>query len=160
MMMSELEKTQLNAAAVEVFGMMYYTPVELLPELPGQDKWRLEAQYVKTAIDYSGPRGATLCFHFPRSLAVSIAGGFLGIVEEKVADSQLLDTMREAANMIVGNLLGRIDAAGVCTLGIPQAEIVQGYSPETLLQQGETMAFVSDFGLLWLHYQQKSAAQR
>lgn len=157
--MSETEKTQLNAAAVEVFGMMYYTPVELLPELPGREKWHLEARYIKTAIGYSGPKCATLCFYFPHSLAISIAGGFLGIIEEKVADNQLLDTMREAANMIVGNFLGRIDTAGICTLGIPRAEIVQDCSPDIMQQQGELMAFISDYGLLWLHYHQNSSAQ-
>jgi len=151
-MMSEIEKTQLNAAAVEVFGTMYYTPVELLPGLPGQDSWHLENQYVKTSIGYSGPLRANMCFYFPRSLAVSIAGGFLGIEEEAISDTQLLDTMREAANMIVGNFLGRIDSAGACTLAIPAAEINQGFSPESVQQDGELMTFISDFGFLWMIY--------
>jgi len=151
-MMSEIEKTQLNAAAIEVFGTMYYTPVELLPDLPGQDSWHVENQYVKTAIGYSGPLRASMCFYFPRSLAVSIAGGFLGIDEEAISDPQLIDTMREAANMIVGNFLGRIDSAGACTLGIPKAGVVQGFSPESVRQEGELVAFVSDFGFLWMIY--------
>lgn len=150
-MMGETEKAQLNRAAIEVFGTMYYTPVELLPELPGQESWQLEDLYLKTSIGFSGPQQANLCFYFPRSLAVSIAGGFLGIDEEAVTDAQLVDTMREAANMIIGNFLGRIDPDGACTLGIPAAEVVRGFSPAAIgLETGGVVAFVSDFGYLWM----------
>ena len=149
-MIGEIERIQLNAATIEVFGTMYYTPVELLPDLPGPDSWQVEDQYVKTAIGYSGPLQADIRFYFPRSLAVSIAGGFLGVGEEAISDLQLIDTMREAANMIVGNFLGRIDANGACTLGIPAAEVIQGFSPSSVQQEGELLAFISDFGFLWM----------
>jgi CheY-specific phosphatase CheX len=158
-MISELEKKHLNAAAVEVFGMMYYTPVELLAELPSQDSWHVEGQYVRTAIEYSGPQRASMCFYFPRSLAISIAGGFLGIAEETISDSQLVDTMREAANMIVGNFLGRIDPEGSCTLGIPEAEVVHGFSPELEQQGDELLAFISDFGYLWMIFKGNGSGQ-
>lgn len=151
-MIDATEKKQLNAAAVEVFGTMYFTPVELLPEVPAQDRWQLEDQYIKTAISFTGPRHASMCFYFPRSLATSVAGGFLGIDEEAVSDQQLIDTMRESANMIVGNYLGRLDPDGACTLGIPAAELVKGFSPGLELQDAVLLAFISDFGLLWLVY--------
>lgn len=157
-MIGESEKTHLNAAAVEVFGMMYYTPVELLPELPAQEgsgEW----QYIKTAIEYTGPRRAYICFYFPRALATNIAGGFLGIDEDKISDSQLIDTMREAANMIIGNFLGRIDPDGACSLGIPQAEVAQGFSPDSTRQGDELLAFISDFGPLWMIYNETGSGQ-
>lgn len=149
-MISDSERKQLNASAVEVFGTMYFTPVELLPDLPTRDSWRLEGQYVKTSISYEGLRRARLCFYFPRSLAVSVAGGFLGIDEAAISDQQLIDTMREAANMIVGNFLGQIDPIGECALGIPAAEVVHGFSPDGVRQDGELLAFISDFGFLWM----------
>lgn len=149
-MISDSERKQLNASAVEVFGTMYFTPVELLPELPARDSWQLEGQYVKTAISYAGPRQAGLCFYFPRSLAVSVAGGFLGVEEAAISDQQLIDTMREAANMIVGNFLGQIDPVGECALGIPVAEVVHGFSPDGVSQEGELLTFISDFGFLWM----------
>lgn len=151
-MISDVEKKELNAAAVEVFGTMYFTPVELLPELPDQGNWQLEDQYVKTAISYRGPLTANMRFYFPRSLAVNISGGFLGLAEEMISDQQLIDTMREAANMIVGNLLGRLDPDGACTLGIPEAEVVHGFSPAQVTPEGELLAFVSDFGFLWMTF--------
>ena len=147
---SENEKRELNAAAIEVFGTMYYTPVELMPDLPAKETWQVEDQYIKTDIGYSGPLHANMCFYFPRSLAVNIAGGFLGVDEESVTDQQLIDTMRESANMIIGNFLGRLDPAGACTLGIPSAEVKHHFSPENVIQDGELFAFYSDFGFLWL----------
>ena len=151
-MISENERGQLNAAAVEVFGTMYFTPVELLLDIPAKDSWHVEDQYIKTSISYSGLLCASLCFYFPRTLALNVAGGFLGIDEEEILDQQLIDTMRESANMIVGNYLGRLDPEGACTLGIPVAEVVRGFSPEAVAQDGELLAFVSDFGFLWLVY--------
>ena len=157
-MISEIAKTQLNAAALEVFGMMYYTPVELLPDLPEQERWQVEDHYIKTVIDYSGSLQANICFYFPRSLAVNIAGGFLGLDEEAISDHQLIDTMREAANMIVGNFLGRIDTEGACTLGIPDAEVITGFSPAAVRHEGELLAFISDFGFLWMTYKGNCSA--
>lgn len=142
---------ELNAAAVEVFGTMYFTPVELLPELPAQDSWALEESYIKSVIEYGGPSSAKLCFYFPRSLGVSIASGFLGVDGGAITDQQLVDTMQESANMIVGNFLGRIDQSGACTLGIPSAELVKDFSPASVCEQDDDLlTFVSDFGFLWL----------
>ncbi len=149
-MISDLERKELNAAAVEVFGTMYFTPVELLPDLPARESWQLEDHYVKTAISFSGPLQASMCFYFPYSLAVSVAGGFLGVEEDVVSEQQLVDTMREAANMIIGNFLGRIDPHGACILGIPAAEMVHGFSPDAGSRNGELLAFISDFGFLWV----------
>jgi len=146
------DREKLNAAAVEVFGMMYFTPVELLPDLPARESWQVEDQYVKTSIGYSGPCRADLCFYFPRTLALSVAGGFLGTAEESITDQQLIDTMRESANMIVGNYLGRLDPEGACTLGIPVAEMENNFSPEVAPQGGDLLAFISDYGLLWVAY--------
>lgn len=150
-MISDDLKKQLNEAAAEVFGTMYFTPVELLSVVPDRGSWRLESSYIKAAIEYDGPLRGELCFYFPRSLAVSIASGFLGLDSEAITDQQLIDTMREAANMIVGNLLGRIDQGGVCILGIPSAEVVPDFSPDSAGElAGDLLAFVSDFGFLWL----------
>lgn len=151
-MISANERKELNSAAIEVFGTMYFTPVELLADLPPKEQWHVDDPYIKTLIGYSGPLRASLCFYFPRTLAISIAGGFLGIDEEAISDQQLIDTMRESANMIVGNFLGRLDPQGACTLGIPEATVAQGFAPDREAADGDLLAFVSDFGLLWMIY--------
>ena len=151
-MISESEKFNLNESAIEVFGTMYFTPIELLEEIPPKEKWQLESTYIRTAIGYSGPLQAQMQFFFPRSLAKSIAEGFLGLDDSELTEAQIVDTMREAANMIIGNFLGKLDPNGDCTLGIPEAEAVTDFSPETAGHGKESLAFFSDFGFLWLFF--------
>ncbi len=155
-MINESERHKLNAAAEEVFGTMYFTPVELLAELPAKDEWHLEKEYIKTDIEFNGVLEARLLFYFPLSLAVNIAAGFLGLDEEMLSENQIVDTMRESANMIVGSFLGRLDPEGLCALGIPGAEKVTGFSPETTEESGDLLALASDFGYIWGFFAAKS----
>ena len=128
---------------------MYYTPIELLPEVPDQEQWNLDGDYVHTVISYSGPQTATMQFFFPKRLAVNIAGGFLGVDESSLTEEQFVDTMSEATNMIIGSFLGRIDPGGACKIGIPKAEMVSDFSPAASCA-GDAVAFMSDFGYLWM----------
>ena len=151
-MISEDQRQKLNSAAVEVFGTMYYTPVELLDDIPAEDQWQLEEKYVRTAIDFTGPHESQMRFYFPFSLAVSIAGGFLGQDEADLSQEQINDTMKESANMIVGNFLGRLDPEGACKLGIPIAETISNFSPGNSKDSGDILSFTSDFGYVWVTY--------
>lgn len=144
------DKLKLNSAAVEVFGTMYYTPIELLPEVPEKSAWQLDSSYVRASIQYSGPQEAKLDFYFPCSLAKNIAEGFLGVDPADLTEAQVVDTMREAANMIGGNFLGKIDPEGACVLGIPEAGLVENFLPDEMGQGRHLLAFISDFGHLWL----------
>lgn len=144
-------RKHLNAAAVEVFGTMYFTPVELLTEPPCEEERRFAEEYVQTSISYWSPGGdeTRLDFYFPMELASTIAEGFLGIEIEDVREAQLLDTMREAGNMIGGNLLGRIDPDGKSRLGIPRASRATGVA-EVIRAAGDVQAFLSDYGMIWV----------
>lgn len=144
-------REKINQAAAQVFGAMYFTPVELLAQTPPEYKWNLEDKYIKAAIAYSGPQQATLEFYFPITLGKNITAGFIGVDENALNDNQIIDTMREAANMIIGSLLGMIDPEGTCKLGIPEAQMVTDFSPAELADFSP-MALTSDFGLLWIFF--------
>ncbi len=147
----ETIKEKMNQAAAQVFGAMYFTPVELLAQIPPEHKWNLEEKYIKAAIAYNGPQPAALEFYFPITLGINITAGFIGLDEDALNDNQIIDTMREAANMITGSFLGKIDPEGICRLGIPKAEIVNDFSPAKLADFS-AMALTSDFGFLWIFY--------
>ncbi len=149
-MISGDQQNKLNAAAMQVFGTMYFTPIELLAELPDMTSNDSEDTFIKVTIGYKGPHQAELSFYFPHRLASHIAGGFLGIEEESLVEGQITDTIQESANMIVGNYLGRIDEQGECALGIPKAELVDSRSLKQQVECNETLAFISDFGIVWL----------
>lgn len=150
-MITDVERGKLNDAAIEVFGTMYFTPVELLSQLPAKDTWHLQEVYIHTFIEFTGPHCARLHFYFPISLAENITAGFLGLEEEQLTEALLVDTMRESANMIVGNYLGRLDPDGACSLGIPRADKVTGFSLESAEHAGDLLAFMSDFGFIWTY---------
>ena len=146
-------RQRLNEAAIEVFGTMYFTPVELLPKVPPENQWHLQERYIKAVISYTGPQEAQLELYFPATLGSNISAGFLGVELDNLSEGQIVDTMREAANMIVGSLLGKLDPLGECKLGIPTAEMVKDYSPSKNTPEGSTtLAFISDFGLMWIFF--------
>ncbi len=146
-------REKINQAAAQVFGAMYFTPVELLPQVPPEHKWNLEDKYIKAAISYSGPHQAALEFYFPITLGKNITAGFIGVDENALNDNQIIDTMREAANMIIGSFLGMIDPEGASKLGIPKAEMTADFSP-VQLPDFLPMALTSDFGLMWIFFKQ------
>jgi len=151
--MNEESRQKLNTAAVEVFGSMYFTPIELLPDIPPENKWHLQDEYVRTLISYDGPHQAEMTLYFPVKLGENIASGFLGVDIAELSVGRIVDTMREGANMIVGSFLGKLDPNGECKLGIPAAEMVTDFSPVHSAPAGSTtLAFTSDFGLMWIFF--------
>ncbi|NOX26192.1 MAG: chemotaxis protein CheX [Deltaproteobacteria bacterium] len=150
-MINDDTRQKLNEAAVAVFGSMYFTPIELLPDIPPEDKWHLQDKYVRAAIAYSGPHSAKMTLYFPEKLGANIAAGFLGRDIDQLSAEQIIDTMREAANMIVGSFLGKLDPHGACKLEIPVAEIVASFSPVASAPvDSAALAFMSDFGFMWI----------
>ncbi len=154
--MNDDSREKLNIAAVEVFGSMYFTPIELLADVPPENKWQLQKKYIRAMIAYNGPFNAEMALYFPEQLGSNIASGFLGVDVDKLTTDQIVDTMRESANMIVGSFLGKLDTEGKCKLGIPSAEMVEGFSPADKALTGSTpMVFMSDFGFMWIFHQTK-----
>ncbi len=150
--MDQSIKDKIGESAAEVFSTMYFISVQLLPDLPPQDKWDLDTTYISARIHFTGPVSAVICFFFPGSLARNIAESFLGIEAADVSEKQAVDTMQEAANMVIGTFLGKADPDGACKLGIPTAQYISGFSPAELDSEAESFAFMSEFGYLWMTY--------
>ncbi|HSR35604.1 MAG TPA: chemotaxis protein CheX, partial [Desulfurivibrionaceae bacterium] len=79
---------------------------------------------------------------------------FLGVDEVDVNESQVLDTVKETANMAVGSLLGRIDPGGTIKLGLPQSQVAAGFSAGALLAEPGLFLFNTEHGLLWIVYEE------
>ncbi len=150
--MEQKVRKMISEAGAEVFGTMYFMPIQLEEKIPEASLWNLESTYVASSIAFSGPQNGAIKFFFPGSLSRKIVGGFLGLEDSEVTDSQALDTMQEAANMMIGSFLGKIDPDGACKLGIPTSELVEGFSPADLQGDAELLVFESEFGFLWMTY--------
>lgn len=148
---AELKKN-LHRTLSDVFETMFFTILEPLPEPPsleeisGQDHW-------EAVIGYQGEREGIIRFYFPEPLARYITVNLLGMEPAQLTESQLLDTVKETANMAVGSLLGKIDPEGRCSLGIPESRPAAGFPPAALDSHPGLAAFNSEHGVLWLVYE-------
>lgn len=138
----------------EVFETMYFTFLEPLFETPGKEEIVVRDEYVEACIDFQGSKsGGRFRFYLPWRLARNITVNFLGVDEVDVNESQVLDTVKETANMATGSLLGRIDPNGTMRLGLPQSKMATDFSVDTLLSHPGLFLFNTEHGPFWVIYE-------
>lgn len=150
--MEERMRQIVNETAAEVFSTMFFAPIELFPTLPEPGQWPVGAPAIKAGIAYHGKLSGRVWLYFSLSLAASITSSFLAVAEEELSDQLLLDTMKEAANMLVGGVLGKLDPEGASTLGIPEATTVADFSVAMIAKEPGLQAFSTEIGFLWMTY--------
>jgi hypothetical protein len=133
----------------EVFETMFFTFLEPLEEAPGKEELG-RGKFVEATISYTGGCNGTFRFYFPWELGKNITVNFLGVDEDGVPAGQVMDTAAETANMAIGSLLGKLDPGGKALLAIPQTQVLEGFSPETLLGASGLYMFNTEFGILWV----------
>ena len=133
----------------EIFGTMFFIAVEesetLLAEHDGG-----AADFVEARVEISGNGVTDIMLYFPLELANNIAANFMGVSLEELSEETVLDAGREAANMVVGGILARVDEEGRCRLGIPSARLLSGFVPEKELPPAETTLYSTDYGTMFL----------
>jgi CheY-specific phosphatase CheX len=145
-------KKNLNGTLSEVFEKMFFTIIEPLPEPPAPEEL-VQEDHFEAIISFSGDREGSIRFYFPESLARYITVNLSGRKSGQLTEPQLLDTVRETANMAVGSLLGIVDPEGRCRLGIPESRRVDDLSPASLSSHPGVAVFNSERGVLWLVYE-------
>lgn len=138
----------------EVFETMYFTFLEPLFETPSQEEVGAGDGYYEATIAFQGGKSGRFRLYLPEKLARGITVNFLGVDEVDVNESQVLDTVKETANMAVGSLLGRIDPGGTIKLGLPQSQVAAGFSAGALLAEPGLFLFNTEHGLLWVVYEE------
>ena len=138
------------ATLAEIFGTMFFVPIEPLEELPPAESWQEGVDSIEAVIGFDREESGSVRFYFPLELARNIAANFMGIDESDLEGRQVADTIKECANMAVGCLLGKIDPTGVCSLGIPEAREITGFSPDQLDVFPDLCVFETELGLLWV----------
>lgn len=146
-------KKNLNRTLSEVFETMFFTMLEPLQEPPAPEEL-MQEDHFEAVISFSGGREGSIHFYFPESLARYITINLSGKKSGQLTEPQLLDTVRETANMTVGSLLGIVDPEGRCRLGIPESRRVGDLSPASLGSHPGVAVFNSERGVLWLVYEE------
>lgn len=134
-------KEALRDSISKVLETMFFQPVQITINNVTLREWFTRKPLLQGAsINFTGPVAGSLFFLIPESAANEITANFLGINAERIDAAQRADTVKEALNMIGGNMLSVVDTEGLFTLDIPQLIAKEALSSNKLQDiQGEIL---------------------
>ncbi len=119
MQSTELEEA-LTACVTEVLETMFFT----WPSAEGVDQtYTPDEDWVSARLRFCGAPSGTLEVSVSPDAARSMAASFLGVEESELAAAQVGEVVCEAANMICGSLLSRVE--GEYSFNLMHPELVQ-----------------------------------
>lgn len=129
-----MEQTQLEELMRNIWEAM------LLPESPLEAGTPREEYDFSACVDIVGAWNGVVSVECDETLAHALAQHMFGRTPEEVVEGDLLDALREVANLIGGNVKGTL--AGGCQLSLPRA--TRG-SESLLLDGGQATVCESAF---------------
>jgi CheY-specific phosphatase CheX len=139
MMMETMEKIQeiMGISIFEVFEKMFYIFLE--PSDVMYDDYVVEADIV-----FDGPVNGSVRILFSPDMANAMVQNMLGLKDDEITEQDTEDCLKEAVNMVCGNLFGKLDSTKVFNLSVP----TYTRQPESLEMRETThrMNFDSDNG--------------
>ena len=109
--MKEMKET-MRAAIFDVLEKMFYVFLE-----PVSDQYSDYA--MEASIQFSGAAKGEVRISVSEEMAKIMVRNLLGLDEKEITEQNIEDCIKEAANMICGNFLGRLDSTKVFDLSIP-----------------------------------------
>jgi len=107
-------------AIFNVLETMFFQVVQFVEDV-GIEKWfEGEQNLIGAALDFEGPFSGSFFFFVSTDKASMITADFLGLEMEEVDEKQREDTIKEALNMIGGNMLSRSKEPDGFRLKIPK----------------------------------------
>ena len=121
-------------AVKQVFGEMFFTYVsEAVPGEAERPPFALESE-----VGFRGELSGRMRLVFSQRLAEQVAANLVGEEPAHLQESQVLDAVKEAANILCGNLL-RLAGVQTTEISVPVARPFQGEPP-----QGEVFDFEAE----------------
>lgn len=112
--------TAMKTSISEVMETMFFLPVEFLDDTPLSQTGLDDMDAVMACeLTFSGPSSGKLTLVIPRDLLAEMTENFIGESKKDNPDPYLEGTLKEALNMICGNMLGRVKTDTPFELGIP-----------------------------------------
>lgn len=133
----------LKAAIFEVLETMFF----LFPEPPllGPPVWR--GPGLRAWVPVQGPKAFRIGLTVPETLARKMAANFLGQDLGQPTAEQVEDAVREGANMVAGNFLGREGASAAFQMQPPQSAGLDLGDTAFRLSLNHLVLMVEDDGL-------------
>jgi len=105
----------LSDAVAEVLETMFFVTSEGAPPAEALGEPEILAE-----LRFEGEPSGSFSIRITRSVAQSVAADFLGAEVPDVSEQQVLDVVREMANMICGSVLSRVESEATFRLSTPQ----------------------------------------
>ncbi len=96
-----------------------------------------DPSFVKGIIEFEGKTTGSIRLYLPYVMAQKMAENFLGLEEEVPVQNQILDMVGELINVVAGNLISCMGAAGEFSLTMPRAETSLPPPPRKRTNGGE-----------------------
>jgi CheY-specific phosphatase CheX len=107
-------------AIFNVLETMFFQVVQFVEDVGIEEWFEGEQKLIGAALDFEGPFSGSFFFFVSADKASKITADFLGLEMEEVDENQREDTVKEALNMIGGNMLSRSEEMDGFRLGIPK----------------------------------------
>jgi CheY-specific phosphatase CheX len=147
--MNPADRNVLTAVVQEVFETMFFTFVDPIGEDEMSQVRSLPGRYFHGQIGVKGEnRKRVLDIFIPGEMAGNLTETLLREEDNKsVSKEELIDTTKEIANMVLGNILNKINKEGTQRLTTPTAELVGDISP-FVKDSGVDIYFETDWGIM------------
>lgn len=131
----------LKEAISRVMETMFFLPVQFADGPRTLGEWfSCEANVLEAFIDFQGHRSGRGFLLVPVPGLKGMAANFLGLREAEVSEEQAQDTLKEAVNMMIGQMLSLLDRGGGYALAIPRfagaadlSQFLEGNRPTAIL---------------------------
>jgi len=120
------------AVISKVFETMFYLSVETLEEdevpepieadpspVTGEPVEKSPPRFLRSEIGFQGKKSGKIRLHIPYDLARKLAANFMGVDDNDLSESQVLDMVGELNNMLAGNLFSLLDKTNGYQLTVP-----------------------------------------
>lgn len=105
----------------DVLETMFFQMVQIMDIGSTLKEWMAQEQsLLGVTLTFDGPLAGSFCLIIPADAANNITANFLGLDADELDENQQKDTVKEALNMIGGNMLSALDQKGAFKLGLPE----------------------------------------
>jgi CheY-specific phosphatase CheX len=111
----------MREAISNVLETMFFQPVQISDRTCTLQEWLFDKQSLLGAtLNFNGPSAGSCYILIPIKVVTVITANFLGLEEKGINEEQRRDTVKEAINMIGGDMFSLFDKEGAFKLGIPE----------------------------------------
>jgi len=112
----------MHQAISDVMNKMFFLPVQVNAKEFSMREWfSTELRLFGATVSLTGGtlKGSSYLL-IPAGVVKEMTANFLGVAEKEINVQQEGDTVKEALNMVTGNMLSQFDKKGLLRIGIPQ----------------------------------------